>query len=98
MMTTSRPLSLACVGCGARAQTYVQLASRHPGRFRIVAGADPVAARVDKIRRLSNNPDFRGFSRGDELLAAGKPADVVLVATQDGGHYEPCHRALELGC
>ncbi len=97
-MSTQIPLRIACVGCGARAQTYVQLAGRFPDRFRIVAGADPVAERVERIRRLSANPEFRGFARGEDLLSAGKLADVVLVATQDSDHYEPCRRALELGC
>ncbi len=97
-MSTPQPLRIACVGCGARAQTYVQLAARHPDRFRVVAGADPVAERVDKLRRLSGDPEFRGFSRGEDLLSAGKLADVILVATQDSDHYGPCCRALDLGC
>ena len=97
-MNAQKPLSLACVGCGARAQTYAHLLLRHRDRFRIVAGADPVAERVEKIRGLSHNPDFRGFASGQELFSAGRPADVVLVATQDNDHYAFCRRALELGC
>jgi predicted dehydrogenase len=51
-------LKLACIGCGARAQTYTQLAARYPDRFQIVAGADPVPERVEKIRRTSANPPY----------------------------------------
>ncbi len=89
------PLTLACIGCGARAQTYTALAARRPDLFTVVAGADPVAERVEKIRRLSANPRFRAFASADELLAAGRLADVMLVATQDNDHYAHCRGALE---
>ena len=39
-MTTPQPLRLACIGCGARAQTYTALAAHQPERFQIVAAAD----------------------------------------------------------
>jgi predicted dehydrogenase len=97
-MTSQKPLKLACLGCGARAQTYTQLASRHPERFTIVAGADPVPERVEKIRRLSGNPEFRGFSSAEALLSAGRLADVMIIATQDNFHFENCRGALKLGC
>lgn len=90
-------LKLACIGCGARAQTYTQLAARRPERFEIVAGADPVAERVEKIRRISGRADFRGFSSAEALLSAGKLADVMIIATQDNSHYEFCRAALGLG-
>ena len=96
-MTTAQPLRLACLGCGARAQTYTALAARRPDRFQIVAGADPVPERVDKIRRTSGRPDFRGFASGEALLAEGKLADVLIVATQDHAHFENARGALRAG-
>jgi predicted dehydrogenase len=96
-MSHSQPLTIACIGCGARAQTYTQLAARRPDRFRIVAGADPVAARVEKIRRISSRGEFRGFARATDLLSAGKLADLLIVATQDNDHFEHCRGALEAG-
>lgn len=96
-MTTARPLRLACIGCGSRAQTYTALAARQPERFQVVAGADPVAERVDKVRRNSGREDFRGFADADALLAAGQIADVMLVATQDNDHYRHCRGALQAG-
>ncbi len=93
----NKPLTLACLGCGARAQTYTQLAARRPDRFRIVAGADPVAERVAKIRRHAHGGEFRAFPDAEALLAAGKLADVMMIATQDNSHFQFCHRALELG-
>jgi len=96
-MTPQQPLKLACIGCGARAQTYTQLAARYPDQFQIVAGADPVAERVEKIRRTSANPQFRGFPSAEAILAAGKLADVMIIATQDNWHFENCRGALQLG-
>ncbi len=96
-MTTTGPLKIACIGCGARAQTYTQLAARWPERFQIVAAADPLPERVEKLRRISGRADFRGFTGADELLAAGKIADVMIVATQDNDHYAHCRGALEAG-
>jgi predicted dehydrogenase len=96
-MSQCKPLTVACIGCGARAQTYTQLAARRPDRFQIVAGADPVPERVEKIRRISARADFRGFGHAEELLAAGKIADVMIVATQDNDHFEHCRGALEAG-
>lgn len=96
-MTPTQPLKLACIGCGARAQTYTQLAARRPDQFKIVAGADPVAARVEKIQRISGNPEFRGFASADAILAAGKLADVMIIATQDNAHFENCRGALRVG-
>jgi predicted dehydrogenase len=96
-MTPRNPLKLACIGCGARAQTYMQLAARQPQRFQIVAGADPVPERVEKIRRLSGNPEFRSFSAAEDILSAGQLADVMIVATQDQFHFEHCRGALGRG-
>ena len=95
-MANSKPLKIACLGCGGQAQTYAQLATRRPDRFQIVAGADPVAQRVEKISRISGRADFRGFG-GQELLAAGKIADLAIVATQDNDHFEHCRGALGAG-
>ncbi len=96
-MTTQRPLTIACIGCGARAQTYGSLLMRRPDRFKIVAGADPVPARVEKVRQISGCADFRGFPSAAALLAAGRIADVMIVATQDTDHFEHCSGALKLG-
>lgn len=93
----NQPLKLACIGCGARAQTYTALAARRSDQFQIVAGADPRPERLEKIRRISGRADFRGFRNADELLAAGKIADVMIVATQDNDHFVPCCGALRAG-
>lgn len=96
-MQPPKPLTLAVLGCGARAQTYSHLLAQQPERYQIVAGADLLPVRIEKIRALSGNPNFRRFDSADALLCAGKLADVLIIATQDNDHYGPCRRALELG-
>ncbi len=96
-MAAIKPLKLACIGCGARAQTYATLARRWPERYEVVAGADPLPQRVEKLRGISGRADFQGFPDADALLAAGKLADVAIVATQDNDHFHCCTGALRLG-
>ena len=94
-----RRLTLAFCGCGSRARTYAGIASGMPDRFEIVAGADPVAGRVEAIRGKSAQPTaFRGYASADALFAAGRPADVVVIGTQDAQHRDHAIRAMELGC
>ncbi|HDL18331.1 MAG TPA: Gfo/Idh/MocA family oxidoreductase [Bacteroidetes bacterium] len=90
-------LKLAAIGCGARAQTYLSLAAQMPQKYEIVAAADPVPERVEKIKALADNPDFRGYSSAAAILAGDKLADVMIIATQDRFHFEPCKLAMEKG-
>jgi len=90
-------LTIAGIGCGGRTRTYCELAAGLPHRYRVVAAADPNPVRVQQVRKLSLNPDFRGFASGDELLAAGKLADICIIGTQDSYHFHPALRAMEAG-
>ena len=88
---------LAVIGCGSRAQTYCSLAAAMPEKYIIVAGADPVAKRVDKIKIISCNRDFLSFASDKDFLAKPQMADVVIIGTQDDYHYEPCISAMKKG-
>jgi predicted dehydrogenase len=76
------PLTLAAVGCGGRTRTYLGLAARRPGQFRVVAAADPNPARLDMTRALSRNPEFQGFPDDKALLAGPRLADILVIGTQ----------------
>jgi predicted dehydrogenase len=90
-------LTLVGIGCGGRTRTYCELAARLPHRYRFIAAADPNPVRLDQVRQLSLNPEFRSFATDRELLAAGKLADVCIIGTQDSYHVEPALRAMEAG-
>ena len=93
----NQPLTLVGVGCGGRTLTYCGLAARQPRRYRVIAGADPLPHRVNKLGELSQNPGFRAFASDEELFAAGRLADVAVIGTQDAYHVEPALRAMETG-
>jgi len=91
------PLKLVGIGCGGRTRTYCELAAKLPGRYCVVAAADPNPVRVEMIRKASLNPEFRGFQSDDDLLAAGKLADICIIGTQDSYHVSPAIKAMETG-
>jgi predicted dehydrogenase len=66
-------------------------------RYTIVGAADPSAERLEAIRKLSGNADFRGYASDTEILAEPKFADVMLVCTQDSMHIEHATAAIERG-
>lgn len=93
----SSKLTLAVCGCGSRSRTYSNIAMSLDGQFEIVAGADPIASRVEAVRKTSNNPNFRSFTSAEELLDQPNLADVMIIGTQDQYHFSPAKKALELG-
>lgn len=90
-------LTIAICGCGSRSRAYTSIASSMPERYLCVAGADPIAERVEAVRELSKNADFQSFTSAEELLSQPKLADLMVIGTQDNFHFEPAKRAMELG-
>lgn len=89
------PLSLAVLGCGSRGRTYARIAASMPERYQIIAAADPVAERRQAVTALGES--IAAFDSADALFAAGRLANVLLIATQDADHYVQAMTALELG-
>jgi predicted dehydrogenase len=96
-MIKNKILSVAFIGCGARGQMYSELAAEMKDKFRIVAAADPVKERVERIKELSNPDDFKTFNSAEELFAHPRLADILVISTQDSSHFENCKKAIELG-
>ena len=90
-------LRLAGIGCGGRVRTYFEIAARLPQLYEIVAPADPNPARLALARALSGNPQLRTYASDREMLAGPKCADVMIIATQDEYHVQPCLAAMEKG-
>jgi predicted dehydrogenase len=88
-------VTLAVVGAGDRGTNYAAWALAKPDRARVVAVAEPhnlrrerfaAGHRVDHVHR-----DWR------DLVAAGRVADAVVIATQDAMHLEPTLAFADLG-
>ncbi|MBB5778213.1 Gfo/Idh/MocA family protein [Nonomuraea jabiensis] len=83
-------VTLAVVGAGSRGSSYARHAAGS-GRARVVAVADPLAA------RRAGFPEAEPYADWRELAALPRQADAVIIATQDRDHVEPAVRFAELG-
>ncbi|MBP7143504.1 MAG: Gfo/Idh/MocA family oxidoreductase [Opitutaceae bacterium] len=96
-MRKSSPLRLAALGGGNRSQVYFLHAAKFPSSYSLVAAADRHAARRARMREISGLPGFREFSTAEELLAAPRLAEVLIVGTQDASHFAHAGAALRAG-
>lgn len=91
------PLQIAILGCGSRGRTYAGIVASFGNRYRITAATDPVALRCEAIAKLVPSHEIRTFSSADDLFAAGRLADVLIIATQDADHFKHASAALRAG-
>jgi predicted dehydrogenase len=95
---TTRPPTFALVGAGNRgADVYAAYLLRHPEAGRLVAAADPDPVRLDRVASAHALPNERRYPDADALFAAGRLADVLVIATPDAAHVESAERGLALG-
>jgi predicted dehydrogenase len=73
MQHPATPLRLAVCGCGSRGRTYSGIAAGMPGKYTLVAGADPVAGQD----AYHVDPALRALEKGYDLLLE-KPAGTNL--------------------
>jgi len=89
-------VTLAVVGAGLRGRHYARLAEAS-GRGRVVAVAEPDPARRSAFSDAHALEPAQVFASWEELGAAGRLADVAIVATQDRMHTDPAVRLAGLG-
>ena len=92
-----KPITVAIAGCGSRGQeTYAACQERFPERMKIVAAAD---IRPEKLRQMKERfglADDQLYESAEEMLKAGRLADVMVIATPDRMHYQEAMDALRL--
>lgn len=93
----SVPLSIAVLGCGSRGRIYSKLIASFTDRYRLTAAADRVATRREFVSKLGEPGQIQEFDSDTSFFAAGKLADVLIIATQDSQHFDHAIQALELG-
>ncbi|MFK4851859.1 Gfo/Idh/MocA family protein [Microbacterium sp. ZW T6_19] len=81
------PVRIAVVGAGARGTNYARLAARGEGTVSAVAEPDPQRRRM--FAEEFSLPDDAVFTTWEDLLAAPRISDAVVIATQDRAHSEP---------
>ncbi|MCC6905895.1 MAG: Gfo/Idh/MocA family oxidoreductase [Anaerolineae bacterium] len=92
------PVDAILIGAGNRgAETYGRWALEHPGDLRIVAIAEPDAARRTATASGHGVPAERQFSSWEDLLSFPQMARAAIVATQDQMHTAPALAALNAG-
>jgi predicted dehydrogenase len=77
----------AIVGAGQRGAGYAEWVGRHRDRAEVVAVAEPRAGRRERLARAHGAAHV--FESWQDLAAAPKLADAVIVSTQDADHVEP---------
>jgi len=86
------------VGAGNRgAGAYLPYLKTHRDEARIIAVAEPIAARREAFAKRHRLDPARCFSDYRELLARDRMADFALIATGDELHVEPALQALDRG-
>ena len=88
---------LAIVGAGGRGSSYASWVASHGEDAQVVALADPNPAKRAPIVRAHGLAPDAVFDRWQELLAAPKQADAVIICTQDDDHVEPALAFLAAG-
>ena len=92
------PISLLLFGAGDRgAGAYGQYALRHPDEAHFVAVAESDPKRRASFAKAHRIPPERQFPTWEAALQAGKLADAVVNATQDGLHHASALAALAAG-
>lgn len=93
----NRELTVILIGAGARGKAYTDLMLQMPGKYRLIAVAEPIDSRRKDIQERHGIPDAMCFTDWRPLLELGRIADLAVIATMDAQHYEPAMKAISLG-
>lgn len=91
------PITAAVLGAGGRGMAYGSFALRYPAELEIVAVAEP---QEDRMARFAAHHDIAPalrFRTWEDMMRAGKVADVLINCTMDRLHVDSTIAALDLG-
>ena len=92
-----KKLKVILIGAGDRGNTYAVEMKKLPDRYEIVAVAEPIDCRRERIQKDHCLPEDRCFKDYRELLSLGKIADIAVITTMDRLHFEPVMAAINQG-
>lgn len=91
------PITAVVFGAGGRGSVYGEYALKYPQDIQVIAVAEP---QPDRLARFSTQHDIEPshqFTSWEEVIRAGKIADVVINCTMDRTHMDSTLAALETG-
>ena len=94
---TTKPVTAVILGAGHRSLIYGDVSFRFPEKLKIVAVADINPEKAKDAAMRYGIPEERVFYSLEELVAAGKIADVVINGTLDELHVPTSLPLLALG-
>jgi len=94
---TTRPITAVILGAGHRSLIYGDVSLRYPEQLKIVAVADINPSVAAFAAERYGVPKERVFHSLDELVSAGRIADVVINGTLDEFHVATSLPLLSLG-
>ena len=79
-----KKLTIAIAGLGGRGRgCYGTFALGFENLCQVVAAADPIPSKREEAAKAFSLPQNMLFNTAADMLAAGKLADIMVVATQD---------------
>lgn len=90
-------VTFAIAGMGNRGSRYALKQLEFPDDMLVTAIADPKDICLEAANEYLHLPEDRRFHSVDEMLAADKLADVMIIATQDAQHKAHAIAALRKG-
>ena len=91
-----KKLTAILIGAGSRGMSYSKL-MKNNDLFDIVAVAEPITSRRERIRLEHSVPEDRCYTDWKPLVALGKIADIAIVCTMDRDHFAPAMACIDLG-
>lgn len=90
-------VTIAVAGAGSRGNSYSDWVLENPTRAKVIAVAEPNPVRRQRFAERHGIPAEQVFETWEELAAAGRIADGVIVATLDTMHHAPVLSFAALG-
>jgi len=92
------PLKAILIGAGDRgARAYAPYALENPHEMKIVAVAEPIIERRERIKNSHGLTSYQCYATWQEMFEEGVEADVAIICTLDRDHFQPTMKALESG-
>ncbi len=94
---SEKKLTVAIAGLGSRGNAYASCCKLMSDKVEIVACAEIIPDRLERFAKEYSVPAEGCFNSAEEMLAAGKLADVLFICTMDREHYCFAIPALKMG-